>query len=1078
MLKGARQIGLILMIFAAGFSGKVFAESKSESAIADVAQQQAEVTGTVTDATGEPVIGASVFVKGSQTGTITNLDGNFTVKAPMGAKLTISFIGYTTQEITVTGKIIKVILQEDTELLDEVVIVGFGTQKKVNLTGAVGTVSDKVLQSRPVTNATQALQGVLPGLNISMNTAGGELNNGMNINIRGAGTIGSGSKSSPLVLIDGMDGDINALNPQDIENITVLKDAAAASVYGSRASFGVILVTTKKGKSGKASVSYSGSFRWASPTRIPEMMDSYTFANYYNLAGLNSNQGVVFDEETMGRIIAFQKGEITTQAVPDPANPNFYQYFEKGNNNVDWMKEYYKNNSFAHEQNVSINGGSESVQYYVSGNYLDQNGLLRYGGDNFKRYSFSTKINARMADWASVNISTKFSRSDTNQPQYLTDQNRLFYQGLSRIWPTVPLNYEHGGNTYLTYIQAMRDGGRAKTQDDYLYQQIQLILEPIKNWKIFAEGNYRTRNLFVHNEVLPTKELGIDGINSSVRPVGEYPAGLSRVTEKGYRENFFNTNVYTEYGQTLRNAHTYKVMVGFNAELNKDRGIQAYRDGLITPSLPTINTATGVDKITEGSYNHWATAGFFGRINYDYKERYLFEANLRYDGTSRFLAAKRWNWFPSFSAGWNVAREDFMESVSQEISVLKIRASYGTLGNQNTESLYPFYSLVPITASGSSWLLNGVRPNNIGAASLISRFLTWEKVESWNIGVDFGFLNNRLTGSLDWFSRYTRNMVGPAPEMPLTLGTDVPKMNNANLKTTGWELSLSWKDQLKSGLGYGVLFTVSDARSEILKYPNASNNILDYDNGTKIYREGQTLGEIWGYTTIGIAKTVEEMNAHLSKVNQNAIGSEWTAGDIMYADLNNDGEINGGKSVLGDMGDKKIIGNDTPRYNFGLTLDANWKGIDCSVFFLGTMKRDLWLGSAQLWGAQGKWHGTGLKVHEDYFRLADDPMGENLNAYFPRPIFDNNKNKQIQTRYLQNGAFIRLKNVQLGYTLPTYISKKAAIQKLRVFVSVENLWTGTSLSKAFDPESFSGAQGAGRTYPLQSTISLGLNVNF
>ncbi|MEG0037797.1 MAG: TonB-dependent receptor [Bacteroides sp.] len=1078
MSKRTKTVGLIFMSFALSFPGSVFAETTHGSFVADITQQQTAITGTVTDDAGEPIIGASIVIKGAQTGTITDLDGNFKLNAPKGATLIISYIGYISQEVAVTGKVIHIKLQENTKQLDEVVIVGFGTQKKVNLTGAVGTVSDEVLQSRPVTNATQALQGVLPGLNITMNSAGGELNNGMNINIRGAGTIGSGSKSSPLILIDGMDGDINALNPQDIENVTVLKDAAAASVYGSRASFGVILVTTKKGKAGKPNVAYNASFRLSSPTRMAEMMDSYSFANYYNLASTNANQGVVFDKETMDRIVAFQKGEITTQSIPDKNNSNLYNAWEYGNNNVDWLKEHYKSNAFAHEQNVSINGGSESVQYYISGNYLDQNGLLRYGDDNFQRYAFSTKINAKLADWASINVSTKFTRADTDQPQFLTDNSRLFYQGLSRTWPTVPGNYEHGGNTYATYIPALRDGGRAKTQDDYLYQQLQLVLEPIKNWKIFAEGNYRTRNLFVHNEVLPIKEVGIDGVNFNVMPVGSYATGLSRVTEKGYRENFFNTNLYTEYGQTINDTHTYKAMIGFNAELNKDRGIQAYRDGLITPFLPTINTATGADKITDGSYNHWATAGFFGRVNYDYKGRYLLEANLRYDGTSRFLSEERWNWFPSLSGGWNITHEPFMESLSKEVSLLKVRASYGTLGNQNTESLYPFYSLMKITANGSNWLLNGTNPNKIEAAPLISKYLTWEKVESWNIGLDFGFFNNRLSGSFDWFNRYTRNMVGPAPELPLTLGTSVPKMNNADLKTAGWELSIGWRDRLKNGLSYGVRFTVADARSKVMKYPNESNNILNYDNGTKIYHVGQYLGEIWGYTTLGIAKTNDEMNAHLSKVNQNALGSEWAAGDIMYADLNGDGEINGGKSVLGDMGDKKIIGNDTPRYNFGLTLDGDWKGFDCSVFFQGTMKRDLWLGSPQLFGATSKWHGMGLKAHEDYFRLADDPMGENLNAYYARPIFDNAKNQQIQTRYLQSGAYIRLKNVQLGYTLPLILSQKAAMQKLRLFVSAENLWTGTSLSKAFDPESFSGDQGAGRSYPLQTTISFGLSVNF
>lgn len=1042
-------------------------------------QDKKKITGKVTDQNGEPVIGASVVEKGTTNGIMTDIDGNFTLEVGDAAVVQISYIGYRTKELSVTGKNhFQVQLIEDTQTLDEVVVVGFGTQKKVNLTGAVGTISEEVLQSRPVTSATQALQGVLPGLNIGVNKGGGELNNSFDINIRGTGTIGDGSKSSPLVLIDGMDGDINTLNPQDIENISVLKDAAAASIYGSRASFGVILVTTKRGKTGKAMVSYNNSFRWSSPVRMPSMMDSYTFANYWNSAASNGKQGVVFDDETMGRILAFQKGEITTQGVPDPNNSNYYQYWEKGNNNVDWMKEHYKSSAFAHEHNLSINGGSENIQYYISANYLDQNGLLRYGDDKFHRYAFTSKINAKITNWASVNVSTKFTRGDVDQPNFLKDNSRLFYNGISRIWPTVPKNYDHGGVTATTYIPSLRDGGRAKSQDDYLYQQVQLVLEPIAGWKIFGEGNYRMRNLFEHAEVLPMSELGFDGVTSLPGGVIGYPTGLSRITERAYKENFFNMNVYSEYGKTFNEAHFFKVMVGFNSELSKDRDFKGYRDGLITNSLPTIDTATGDEKITKGSYDQWATAGFFGRVNYNYKERYLFEANLRYDGTSRFLAEKRWNLFPSFSAGWNIAREDFMEPFSQNVSQLKIRGSYGQLGNQNTESLYPFYSLMPIEASNCNWLLNGVKPNKISPAPLISRYLTWETVESWGIGLDFGFLNNRLIGSVDYFSRMTKDMVGPAPELPLILGTDVPKMNNADLQTKGWELDLSWRDHLKNGLSYGVHFTLADARSQVKRYPNESQKI-----GDKIYYEGQYLGDIWGYTTIGIAKTNEEMDAHLAKVNQNTLGSEWAAGDIMYADINEDGEINAGQNTVKDSGDMRVIGNNTPRYNFGLTLDAAWKNFDVQLFFQGTMKRDLWLGGTngnghQFWGASNMWHGIGLQAHEDYFRLAGDPMGENLNAYYPRPIFDNSKNRQVQTRYIQNGAYIRLKNVQIGYTLPTEWVRKAAISKLRVFVSAENLWTGTSLSKAFDPEAFSGDQGVGRVYPLQSTISCGLSVNF
>ena len=1037
-----------------------------------------KITGVIIDNNGEPIIGANVVEKGSSNGTITDIDGNFSLQVSEKSILTVSYIGYETKDVKVGNQSkLQIALSEDTQFIDEVVVVGFGTQKKVNLTGAVSVINSEALEARPVTTATQALQGVLPGLNIGMNNGGGELNNSLEINIRGAGTIGDGSKSSPLVLIDGMDGDINMLNPQDIESVSVLKDAAAASIYGSRASFGVILITTKKGKEGKTNISYNNSFRWSSPMRMPEMMDSYTFANYWNTASTNAHQGVVFDEETMGRIIAFQKGEITTQGVSDPNNPNRYQMYEKGNNNIDWLKEHFKSGAFAQEHNLSVNGGSQKIQFYLSANYLGQEGLLRYGGDDYKRYSFTSKINAQLADWASVNVSTKFLRGDQSQPTYLTENTRLFFNELSRKWPVTPRNYEHGGYTSTSRIIPLEDGGRYKSQNDYLYQQLQLVLEPIKNWKLFGEVNYRVHNKNEHTEILETSELGIDGINSQIEGVAGYAKGLTRITENYYKENFLNTNLYTEYSHTFASGHNLKALVGFNAELSKDRDLKAYKEGLITPSLPTIDTATGLEKIQSGGYDQWATAGFFGRLNYNYNDRYMAELNLRYDGTSRFLEAKRWNWFPSVSAGWNIAREAFMESTNSWLGSLKFRVSYGQLGNQNTESLYPFYSLMNITAGGGNWLLNGAKPDKVLPAALISKYLTWEKVETWNVGLDFGLFNNRLIGSIEGFSRYTKDMVGPAPELPVILGTDVPKMNNADLQTTGWELDLSWRDRLKNGLSYGIHFTVADARMKVKRYPN-ENNKVDVKNEDKIYYEGQYIGDIWGYTTIGIAKTDEEMNNHLAKVDQSTIGNEWAAGDIMYADLDGDGEINGGQGMLGKMGDKRIIGNKTPRYNFGLTLDASWQGFDISAFFQGTMKRDLWLGDNQFWGASTMWQGIGLKAHEDYFRLANDPMGENLNSYYPRPIFDLEKNRQVQTRYLQSGAYIRLKNLQFGYTLPTEFMQKIAIQKLRVFISGENLWTGTKMSKAFDPEAFAGERGEGRVYPLQTTISLGLSVNF
>jgi len=412
------------------------------------------------------------------------------------------------------------------------------------------------------------------------------------------------------------------------------------------------------------------------------------------------------------------------------------------------------------------------------------------------------------------------------------------------------------------------------------------------------------------------------------------------------------------------------------------------------------------------------------------------------------------------------------------MGTFKLRASYGELGNQNTTSWYPTYQTMGVNASDANeWLMNGNWPATANAPTLVSSTLTWERINTWNVGVDFGSFANRLTGSFDYYNRYTLDMVGPAPELPLTLGTDVPKTNNTDLKTAGWELSVGWNDKTDNGFGYAAKLLVSDSRTEITRFPNLTGRL-----NTDTYRAGQILGEIWGYTSIGIAKTQEEMDAHLSTLangGQDALGNRWEAGDVMFEDVNGDGKIDNGANTLSDHGDLKIIGNSTPRFQFGLDLNADYKGFDARIFLQGTLKRDYFQGSYFFWGAtSNKWWSTGMTVHEDYFRAdANSPLGQNLDSYYPRPDFSSGKNQQTQTRYLQNAAFARLKNVQLGYTLPAELTRKVGISKFRMFVSGENLLTATDLIKVFDPETISGGWN-GSVYPLSKTISVGLNINF
>ena len=1050
-------------------------------------QQANKVTGIVKDVNDEPIIGANVIVRGQSIGTITDIDGRFMLDAPKDAVLQITYIGYVPQEVKVGNqKELNVILKEDTKTLDEVVVVGFGTQKKVNLTGAVGLATAKELEARPVTSATQALQGLVPGLQISATT--GEMDKNLDINIRGKGTIGDGSNGAPLILIDGMEGDLNTVNPQDIENISVLKDAAASSIYGSRAPFGVILVTTKSGKAGKVSVNYNNSFRISNPINMPEMMDSYSFANYFNYASMNKGSGQIFNDILMQKMLDFQvAGGSNTGGLEASSNGQWgkpqYDPFTTAYANTDWYNEIYKNSVFSQEHNISLTGGTDKNSFYASFNYLDQSGLLRHANDGIQRYNATLKANSVLTSWLKFNANIRFTRVDNYRPTYFGDS---FYDLFGRqTWPNLPV-YDANGyyfdNNAANPAMRMAMGGNREKQTDRQYYQTALLVEPIKNWITHIELNYSILNERSKETSLPVYNHDVNGNIVDTH-------GTSSLYQDDKKENYLNLNVYSEYTHSFNNSHNFKVMAGFQAEEMKQDFWSTKKYGLMIDGLPQFDLTTGTDGVgniktseVKGYHNEWATAGFFGRLNYDYKGRYLAEINMRYDGTSRFRHESRWQWSPSFSLGWNIAQEKFWESLTDVTNMLKLRVSYGELGNQNTEKWYPTYRIMNLGAFNGTWLNDGKKTNTAKVGDLVSNTLTWETVRTWDIGFDFGCFNNRLTGSFDYYTRYTDNMVGPAPELPAILGIGVPKTNNCDLKTKGWELSISWRDRLKNGLGYGINFMLSDATTIIDNYP--SNNTHSIDT----YLAGHEIGEIWGFETVGIAKSDAEMQTHLEKVgDQSALGSKWSAGDIMYADLDGKPGITEGARTLENHGDLKIIGNNTPHYFFGIDLTADWKGFDIRCFFQGVMKRDYWQNEANggyFWGVLGnknQWHSRAYKEHGDYFRaealgLPGHEIPANLNAYYPRPIFEEGgKNQKPQTRYLQNASYIRLKNLQIGYILPTTWIQKAGITKCRLFVSGENLWTGTSLSSLFDPETISGGKG-GNSYPLSRTWSFGLSL--
>ena len=726
--------------------------------------------------------------------------------------------------------------------------------------------------------------------------------------------------------------------------------------------------------------------------------------------------------------------------------------------NTDWFAEFYRKNAPAHEHNVSISGGTDKLTYVLSGNFLDQQGLIRHGSDSFNRYTLNGKISAELASWAKMNFTTKWTREQYDRPTYLTS---LFFHNIARRWPTCFVKDPYGNWAADMEIIQLEEGGEQSEQKDLYTNQLQFVFEPIKDWHITIEGSMRQTTQSTQWAVLPIYGYDADN-NPYLLSWNGGAAGYSEVQDYRYGEDYYSTNIYTDYSKTI-NGHYFKVMAGFNAELYKNNSLTGFGTDLVTPTVPELN-ATQDNQKAYNSKGEYAMAGFFGRINYNYKEKYILEANLRYDGSSRFIGDKRWGLFPSFSAGWNIAREEFFAPLNNIIGTLKLRGSWGQLGNNNTKSYYPFYQSMPTGVENSGWLIGGAKQNVAGLPGIVSSLLTWETVQSWDAGFDFGMFNNRFTGSFSYYNRLTKDMVAAAPNLPGILGATPPNLNNADLKSYGWELELSWRDRIQD-FNYGVRLTLDDNQEKITRYYNPTGNL-----GT--YYDGRMVGEIWGYTTVGIAQSQEEMDKHLEN-NKPNWGTGWAAGDIMFADLNGDGIVNNGSNTLEDHGDITIIGNNKPRYKFGLTLDGAWKGIDFSVFFQGVLKRDYMLSGPYFWGANGgQWQSTCFVEHLDYW------TPENTDAYYPRPDFSSTKNQQTQTGYLQNAAYLRVKNAQIGYTLPKIWTKKAGMESVRIYVSGDNLLTFSDMISVFDPETLGGDWGDGKLYPLQRTISVGINVNF
>lgn len=1044
----------------------------------DITQQDGVCKGVVKDNQGETVIGASVVVKGSTNGTITGLDGDFTLdNVKRGDVIQISYIGYVSQEVVWQGTPLNITLKEDSQTLEEVVVVGFGSQKKANLTGSVSQVKmDDVLGERPVTNVKNALQGSMPGLMVSGGASPGEAKS---FNIRGTVSING---MNPLVLIDNVEGDIDLLNPEDIESVTVLKDAASSAIYGARAAAGVILITTKKAKKGeKFNLNYNANFGFQTSINSPKQASLDEYLRAYQAAGFSETYYAGNGSVSKWReyLAGYKENPAAYPTVGDGIyiGEDGAPYYL---NDKDVYKAFQET-SFMQTHNLTANGGTEKLRYRLSAGLTKEDGPLIESKDTYMRKNISSFISADITDWLTQEADFRYTVADRSEPMgsgdgiYCMNHISFYPSGMmpgsvnTSVGKDLPLitpeNQIRYNNPYLT-----------DTDNTRIY--LRTIMRPIKGLELVGEYTYDRKNwqksYYAKKWEYTTEQLGS---NNSV--TSDY------LFKSEDHEDYNALNLYGTYNFSIKEDHMFKVMAGFNQERKQNSWISVQTHDMIAPSAPSFTSATG-KIIPQNSYSDYAIRGAFYRINYNYKDRYLFEANGRYDGSSKFPKDDRFGFFPSFSVGWNIARESWMEKALDYVSDLKLRASWGQIGNQNIGN-HGYYSTMQPVGNSNYWLKDGEFITYISTPGLVSNSFTWETVETLDIGFDASMFNSRLQVTFDWYQRTTRDMLIAGIQLPAVVGTSAPMRNAADMRTRGWEIAVNWRDQI-GDWKYNVGFNLYDYKSKITKYSNNEDKLLSQN-----YYEGKTLGEIWGYVSDGFY-TIDDFDGpgtwQLKDGVASLDGYNPRPGDEKFVNLNDDrgtNEINSGLNTVDSPGDQKVIGNSTPRYNFGVNLGVSYKGFSLSAILQGTAKRDVWIGGMSLFpfGGSAKAYYPVFYNQTDYW----EPMGscdgqytENDREYWVAKnpdaslyrLYSNmqnhGSNQRASTKYLQNGAYMRLKNITLAYTFPKALISKVSLSALKVFVSAENLATISSLPKGYDPERLSWG------YPFYRTLSFGLNV--
>ena len=1006
------------------------------------------ISGKVHDVDGYPVIGAGVLIAGSTQGTVTDEDGYWILELDNeNVNIEISSMGYTSQTLDVAGRSdFNVVLRPDTQFLEEVVVVGYGTQKKVNLTGSVAMVGAEDIAARPISSLSSGLQGLLPGVTV-VNATGQPGESNTTIRVRGIGTIGN---ANPLVLIDGVEGDISAVNPEDIESVSVLKDAASASIYGARAANGVLIVTTKKTQGGatdKAKVTFGAYFGLQTPTRLPQMCDAIDFMTLDNEA-----------RENVGTSIAWLDHHFDW--VNNNTKPNNFA-------NTDWISEVLNNFAPQQSYNLTLNGGLGSSGYMLSYRYFDQKGLTVGESTGEQRHNVRFKMDTRLLDRLTLSSNIAYtSRKVTSPVNSLTSGGGAIYTAM-RIAPNSPVKYTDGswayggGNT--NPVAILEDGGRSVTSTDEFSLLEVLKLDIMKGWSVSA-----TYNLTATNALRDILKKTITFVNPEDGSTYDYasPNSLKNIDIRNIQQTLIlQSNFDFSFGK-----HNLSGVVGMSQEWYTGRSFSASRTNLTTEFEPTLNLGDASSMSNDASYSSWALRSGFGRVSYNYDERYLLEANVRYDLSSRFHKSNRGGIFPSVSAGWRLSEEKFMSWAKPLFSNIKFRASWGMLGNQYVgSSEYPYLSVLNSYTEGLS-LVGGSATTGYVQSTLANPDLTWERIKMFDVGLDIAMLDNRLTMTFDWYDKDTEGIL-LLLNYPAQIGAKPSEQNVGKVNNRGWELDLGWREQ-RGDFYYGVGFNLSDVKNSIV---DLGGNPTDL-SGNQIRMVGYPIDAFYGYVADGLMgpedfKISDTKNHNYSLPNIPVIlGNDYQPGDIKYKDISGpDGKPDG---RITPEYDKVVLGSNIPRYTYSVRGDLGWKGIDFSFVIQGVGKCDGFLQGTARHALQDM-AAYPQKVHLERYNVKTNP---NPNASYPRLTYNTGFNQNtFSTYWLEDASYLRLKNVQLGYTFPEKWMKKARIEKLRVYVSGDNLLTFSDFFYAYDPET---PVSSGGYYPQVKTLVFGLNVTF